>query len=86
MTDKERMRTCEFMLDEIECNEKIIENAKKKIKIYEFMLDNDVSINEILDVIIESNNLIGVGIVSLQDQIEEHLKSHFKGEYTNDTN
>jgi hypothetical protein len=54
---------------------------KKKIKIYEFMLDNDVSINEILDVIIESNNLIGVGIVSLQDQVEEHLKSHFKGEY-----
>ena len=51
---------------------------KKKIKIYEFMLDNDVSIEEILDVIVESNSLIGVGIVSLQDQVEEHLKSHFK--------
>lgn len=52
---------------------------KKKIKIYEFMLDNDVSINEILDVIIESNNLIGVGIVSLQDQIDEHIGTYLRG-------
>jgi hypothetical protein len=52
---------------------------KKKVKIYEFMLDNDVSINEILDVIIESNNLIGVGIVSLQDQIEEHIGTYLRG-------
>jgi hypothetical protein len=54
---------------------------KKKIKIYEFMLDNDVSINEILDVIIESNSLVGVGIISLKDQMWEHLRPHIKGEY-----
>ena len=55
--------------------------SKKKIKIYEFMHDNDVSIEEILDVIIESNSLIGVGIISLKDQIWEHLRPTIKGEY-----
>jgi hypothetical protein len=54
---------------------------KKKVKIYEFMLDNDVSINEILDVIIDSNSLKGVGIISLKDQMWEHLRPHIKGEY-----
>ena len=54
---------------------------KKKAKIYDFMLDNEVSIGEILDVIIESNSLTGVGIISLQDQVESHLKPHMKGRY-----
>jgi hypothetical protein len=55
--------------------------SKKKVKIYEFMHDNDVSIEEILDVVIESNSLIGVGIISLKDQIWEHLRPTIKGEY-----
>ena len=55
--------------------------SEKNIKIYEFMFDNDVSIQEILDVIVDSNGLVGVGIISLKDQIWEHLRPHIKGEY-----
>ena len=55
--------------------------SEKNIKIYEFMVDNDVSIQEILDVIVDSNGLVGVGIISLKDQIWEHLRPHIKGEY-----
>jgi len=54
---------------------------EKKVKIYEFMRDNAVSIEEVLDVILVSNTLVGVGVISLQDQIEAHLKPHMKGEY-----
>jgi hypothetical protein len=56
-----------------------MELNKKKVKIYEFMLDNDVSIEEILDVIIESNGLVGVGVISFQDQIEKHLNNNKAG-------
>ena len=55
--------------------------SEKSVKIYEFMSDNDVSIKEILDVIVESNGLVGVGIISLKDQIWEHLRPRIKGEY-----
>ena len=51
---------------------------EKKVKIYEFMRDNAVSIEEILDVILVSNSLVGVGVISLQDQIDEHIGTYLK--------
>lgn len=56
-----------------------MKDEKRKVKIYEFMADNNTSIEEILDVIIESNGLVGVGIISLQDQIEKHLLQYWWG-------
>ena len=55
-----------------------MKDEKRKVKIYEFMADNNTSIEEILDVIIESNGLVGVGIISLQDQIDEHIGTYLK--------
>ena len=51
---------------------------KEKSKIYKFMLDNGTSIETILDVVIESNHLKGVGVISLQDQINDHLGTYLK--------
>lgn len=56
-----------------------MKDEKRKVKIYEFMADNNTSIEEILDVIIESNGLVGVGVISLQDQIEKHLLQYWWG-------
>jgi len=47
---------------------------KEETALYNFMLDHDISIETVLDVIIKSNTLVGVGIISLNDQIDEHLK------------
>jgi len=55
--------------------------SKKKIKIYEFMHDNDVSIEEITLPELTNLNKSGVGIISLMDQIWEHLRPTIKGEY-----
>ena len=46
---------------------------KEEKKIYDFMLEHDIALNTILDVIIKSNNLIGVGLITLKDGINDHI-------------
>ena len=48
--------------------------------LHSFMEDNDVSILEIIDLVIKSNRLVGVGLVSLEDYIVQGIKKHHKDE------
>ena len=52
---------------------------KQEKKAYDFLLENeDVDIATILDVVIKSNGLIGVGLISLQKGIEQHIKTQIE--------
>ena len=54
---------------------------KQEKKAYDFLLKNeDVDIATILDVVIKSNGLIGVGLISLQEGIEQHIKTYMPKE------
>lgn len=54
---------------------------KQEKKAYDFLLENeDVDIATILDVVIKSNGLIGVGLISLQKGIEQHIKTYMPKE------
>ena len=48
--------------------------------LHSFMKDNDVDIIEIIDLVIKSNRLVGVGLVSLEDYIAQGIKKHHKYE------
>ena len=46
-------------------------------RVYKMMLKYDVNLETILDVIIKSNHLVGVGVVSLQDRIDDYFKEYW---------
>mgnify|MGYP003112381167 CR=1 FL=1 len=58
----------------------IDELTDKEKLILDFMKDNKVDVDEIIDVIIKCNGIIGVGLVSLQDHLVSAVKKHFKQE------
>ena len=59
-------------------------NDREKL-IYEFMKDNDISITEIIDIVIKTNRLIGVGLITLEDIVVEAIKKHHKNDESLDT-
>jgi hypothetical protein len=54
-------------------------NDREKL-IYDFLKDNDISIVEIIDIVVKSNRLVGVGLVSLEEYIVKAIKKHHKYE------
>ena len=48
--------------------------------ILDFLKDNNVDIEEVIDAIIKANGFVGVGLVSLQDIMIDAVKKHFKQE------
>ena len=48
-------------------------NDREKL-IYDFLKDNDISIVEIIDIVVKSNRLVGVGLVSLEDYVGGAIK------------
>jgi|TARA_R110000751_G_scaffold16793_2_gene52783 hypothetical protein len=50
-------------------------NDREKL-IYDFLKDNDISIVEIIDIVVKSNRLVGVGLVSLEDYVVGAIKKH----------
>jgi len=48
--------------------------------ILDFLKDNNVDIEEVIDVIIKANGFVGVGLVRLQDILIDAVKKHFKQE------
>jgi len=55
-------------------------NAREKL-IYDFLKDNDISIVEIIDIVVKSNRLVGVGLVSLEDYVVGAIDKHHKKGY-----
>ena len=54
-------------------------NDREKL-ILDFLKDNNVDIEEVIDAIIKANGFVGVGLVWLQDIMIDAVKKHFKQE------
>jgi len=48
---------------------------KTKEIIY-LLVDNDIVIEDVIDAIIKENGIIGVGLISLADDLVKHIHSH----------
>lgn len=53
------------------------EMTEQEQKVYDFMLDEQVDIATVIAVVIKSNRLIGVGLVSLEDRIKDIIKPYY---------
>lgn len=47
-------------------------------EIFKLMDERNMTIFQVIEVIIESNHLIGVGIIDLQDMVNEYFNNHYK--------
>ena len=45
-------------------------------KAYDFLFESGVSLKDIIEVVIESNGITGVGLISLQADITKQIDSH----------
>jgi|TARA_R100001480_G_scaffold69610_1_gene80845 hypothetical protein len=54
-------------------------NDREKL-ILDFLKDNNVDVEEVIDAIIKANGFVGVGLVRLQDILIDAVKKHFKQE------
>ena len=52
--------------------------TKREQLILDFLKDNDVDIEEVIDAIIKANRYEGVGLVRLQDIMIDAVKNNFK--------
>ena len=50
-------------------------NSKEIIK---WLVDNDIVIEDVIDAIIEENGIVGVGFITLADNLTKHIHSHIK--------
>jgi hypothetical protein len=50
----------------------------KTDKIVKLLVDNDLNIYDVLDATIKENGIIGVGLITLADEIEEYIHSRIK--------
>lgn len=51
--------------------------SEHKEKIKEFMTANKVTLTDVIDVVVEDNGFIGVGIIRLGKDIDEYLKEKY---------
>ena len=54
--------------------------TEQEQKVYDFMLDEQVDIATVIAVVIKSNRLVGVGLVSLEDRIKAVIKPYYGGQ------
>jgi hypothetical protein len=48
--------------------------------ILDFLKDNNVDIEEVMDAIIKANGFVGVGLVRLEEILVQAVKKHYKHE------
>lgn len=60
-------------------HEECMETDVEYKEVYEIMLNNEMSLEKILEVVVKSNCLVGVGIVSLKDNIDRQLDELMRG-------
>ena len=48
--------------------------------ILDFLKDNNVDIEEVIDAIIKANGFVGVGLVTLEEYVVKAIKKHHKYE------
>ena len=49
-----------------------------KDEIKELMLEHGLNIEDVLEVLIEANGIIGVGLISLANNISDHIKEQIR--------
>ena len=54
--------------------------TKREQLILDFLKDNNVDIEEVIDVIIKANGFVGVGLVRLEEILVQAVKKHHKYE------
>ena len=60
-----------MQIDKLTDREKIIVN---------FLKDNNVNIEEVIDAVIKVNGFVGVGLVTLEEYVVKAIKKHHKDE------
>lgn len=45
--------------------------------IIEFLRENNIGIDEVIDAVIEYNGIIGVGLITLEEEIGKVIKKHY---------
>jgi hypothetical protein len=50
-------------------------------KIEQLMIDNDLSLIDVVDAVIEANGIIGVGLITLGDQLQEHCRNKIRTQH-----
>ena len=50
----------------------------KSKDIIDFLVDNDIVVEDVIDAIIEENGIVGVGFIRLADDLTKHIHSHIK--------
>ena len=50
--------------------------TKQEQKAYDFLLESGVTLKDIIEVVIKSNGITGVGLIGLKDDITKQIDSH----------
>lgn len=48
-------------------------------EVYDLMLEHNMDLDKIIEVVIKSNGIVGVGIVTLKDNINKELDKYMRG-------
>jgi len=60
-------------------HEESYKTDKEYARTYDVLWEKQLSLKKILEVVVKSNGIIGVGIISLQDEIIKQLDELIKG-------
>ena len=52
--------------------------SKQELLIYDFLNDNKIDIEDVIDLIIKANGFVGVGLVSLEEHVVKAIKKHHR--------
>lgn len=60
-------------------HEEMMEHEPEYKKTYDVLLKEKLSIDRIIEVVVKSNGLVGVGVISFKDDINKLLNDLMKG-------
>lgn len=56
----------------------MLDDAKKEELLKSMVYDNEITLTDMIDFIIKENGIIGVGLITLGDNVSEYIKSKIK--------
>ena len=54
--------------------------SEQELLIYDFLKENKIDIEDVIDLIIKVNGFVGVGLVSLEEHVVKAIKKHHRHE------
>ncbi len=52
--------------------------TEREKMIYDFMIEKDIQLNEVLDVVVESNGIVGVGLISFAQDTKKYIEDKIR--------